>query len=191
MHQAGGVLLTETLRAAGLDVGLSTALVRWRRPGEVHDPAKVLLDLAVTLALGGDCLANVAVLRAEPGVYSVVASHPMVSRTITAFAADTPAVLAAIEAARASARAGVWAAAGSHAPDHDTSAACPLVLGLDATRVTSPSEEEAAAPTVNRGFGFTRCVPPSNTVRWAPGRWSRCSCARATPAPTPPSTTSQ
>jgi len=76
MHQAGGVLFTETLRAAGLDVGLSTALVRWRRPGEVHDPAKVLLDLAVTLALGGDCLADVAVLRAEPGVYSVVASHP-------------------------------------------------------------------------------------------------------------------
>ena len=27
----------------------------------MHDPAKVLLDLAVTLALGGDCLADIAV----------------------------------------------------------------------------------------------------------------------------------
>ncbi len=27
--QAGGVLLTETIRAAGLDVGLSTGLTRW------------------------------------------------------------------------------------------------------------------------------------------------------------------
>jgi len=44
--QAGGVLLTETIRAAGLDVGLSTGLARWRRAGAVHDPGKVLLDLA-------------------------------------------------------------------------------------------------------------------------------------------------
>ncbi len=54
--QAGGVLLTETIRAAGLDVGLSAGLARWRWAGAVHDPGKVLLDLAVTLALGGDCL---------------------------------------------------------------------------------------------------------------------------------------
>lgn len=56
--QAGGVLLTETIRAAGLDVGLSGGLGWWRRPGAVHDPGKVLLDLAVTLALDGDCLAG-------------------------------------------------------------------------------------------------------------------------------------
>jgi len=41
--QAGGVLLTETIRAAGLDVALSAGLARWRRPGAVHDPAKVVL----------------------------------------------------------------------------------------------------------------------------------------------------
>jgi len=46
----------------------------------VHDPAKVVLDLAVVLALGGDCLADVAVLRAEPGVYGAIASDPTVSR---------------------------------------------------------------------------------------------------------------
>jgi len=74
--QAGGVLLTETIRAAGLDVGLSDGLGRWRRPAAVHDPGKVILDLAVTLALGGDCLADVAVLRAEPGVFGSVASDP-------------------------------------------------------------------------------------------------------------------
>jgi hypothetical protein len=46
--------------------------------GAVHDPAKVLLDLGVTLALGGDCLADIAVMRAEPGVYGRVASDPTV-----------------------------------------------------------------------------------------------------------------
>jgi len=152
--QAGGVLLTETIRAAGLDAGLSAGLARWRRPGAVHDPAKVVLDLAVTLALGGDCLADVAVLRAEPGVYGSVASDPTVSRTITALAADAPAALAVMDTARAAARAQVWKRAGVNAPDHDTSAAVPLVIDLDATLVTSHSEKEAAAPTFKRGFGF-------------------------------------
>ena len=152
--QAGGVLLTETIRAAGLDAGLHTGLARWRRPGAVHDPGKVVLDLALTLALGGDCLADVAVLRAEPGVYGAVASDPTVSRTITALAADAPAALAAIDTARAAARAQVWAAAGHQAPDHDTSAAAPLVIDLDATLVTAHSEKEAAASTFKRGFGF-------------------------------------
>ena len=67
--QAGGVLLTETVRVSGLDEALSAALEPWRKPAAVHDPAKVVLDLAVSLALGGDCLADVAVLRAEPGVF--------------------------------------------------------------------------------------------------------------------------
>ena len=152
--QAGGVLLTETIRAAGLDAGLSAGLARWRRPGAVHDPGKVVLDLAVTLALGGDCLADIAVLRAEPGVYGSVASDPTVSRTITALAADAPASLAAINTARAAARAQVWARAGVHAPDHDACAARPVVIDLDATLVTSHSEKESAAPTYKRGFGF-------------------------------------
>ena len=189
--QAGGVLLTETIRAAGLDAGLSAGLARWRRPGAVHDPAKVVLDLAVTLALGGDCLADVAVLRAEPGVYGSVASDPTVSRTITALAADAPAALAAMDTARAAARAQVWKRAGVNAPDHDTSAAVPLVIDLDATLVTSHSEKEAAAPTFKRGFGSTRCAPSSTTAQPAPGRWSPCSFAPATPGPTPRSTTSR
>jgi len=152
--QAGGVLLTDTVRTAGLDVGLSAALAPWRKPFAVHDPGKVVLDLALSLALGGDCLADVGVLRAEPGVYGLVASDPTVSRTVAALAADAPAALAAIDTARAAARARVWALAGEHAPDHDTDAGAPLVIDIDATLVTSHSEKEHAAPTFKKGFGF-------------------------------------
>ncbi len=67
------MLLVETARTVGLDRALTAELRRWRKPLAVHDPGKVVLDLAVTLALGGDCLADVAVLRAEPGVYGLVA----------------------------------------------------------------------------------------------------------------------
>jgi len=147
LSQAGGVTLLETARVSGLDRLLSTGLAPWRAPRAVHDPAKVLLDLAVTLALGGDCLADVAVLRAEPGVYGRVASDPTVSRVVDALAADAPRALAAINGARAAARAAVWQLAGRHAPDHEVSAEHPLVIDVDATLVTAHSDKENARPT--------------------------------------------
>ena len=154
VSQAGGVTLVETLRVSGLDAALSRALAPWRKPTATHDPAKVVCDLALTLAVGGDCLADVAVVRAEPGVYGPVASDPTVSRTIDALAGDAPRVLAAINAARARARAHVWGLAGEHAPDTGADADRPLVVDVDATLVTAHSEKEQAAPTFKRGYGF-------------------------------------
>jgi hypothetical protein len=118
VSQAGGLLLTETIRTVGLDRALSLALSRWRRPLAVHDPAKVVCDLAVALGLGGDCLADIALLRAEPGVYGRVASDPTVSRTIDPLARDADRALAAIDAARDADRAVAWRLAGEDAPDH-------------------------------------------------------------------------
>ncbi len=151
---AGGVLLTRTAATVGLDTVLSAALSPWRRPTARHDPGKVVLDLAMSLAMGGDCLADIAQLRAHPQVFGPVASDPTVSRLIDTLAADAPAVLAAINAARAAARSRAWSLAGVHAPDHDTDAARPLVIDVDATLVTAHSEKEQAAPTFKRGFGF-------------------------------------
>lgn len=153
VSQAGGLLLTETVRAVGLDRVLSAALAPWRPPNAVHDPAKVVLDLAVTLALGGDCLADIAVARAEPGLFGPVASDPTVSRTIDRLAADAPRALGAISTARAAARARAWQLAGEHAPDHGIDAGRPLVIDVDATLVTAHSDKEGAAPTFKRGFG--------------------------------------
>jgi hypothetical protein len=151
---AGGVLLTETVRAARLDTVLSAAVAPWRKRLAVHDPAKILLDLAVAVALGGDCLADVNQLRAFPQVFGPVASDPTVSRLIDTLAADADRVLAAIGAARAAARATVWRLAGEHAPDRDVDADRPLVIDVDATLVTAHSEKELAAPNFKRGFGF-------------------------------------
>lgn len=168
VSQAGGVALLETARVSGLDRSLSTGLEPWRAPRAQHDPAKVLLDLAVTLALGGDCLADVAVLRSEPGVYGRVASDPTVSRVVDALAADAPRALAAINSARAGAREAVWKAAGPNAPDHEVSAEQPLVIDVDATLVTSHSDKEDARPTFKRGFGHIRCGRSPTTARAAP-----------------------
>ena len=93
-------------------------------------------------------------MRAEPAVFGPVASDPTLSRTIARLAGDVDKVLAAINTARARARARVWAAAGANAPDHARDAADPLVIDIDATLVTAHSEKQNAAPTFKRGFGF-------------------------------------
>ena len=149
VSQAGGVLLVRTVRAAGLDVALSQALAPWRKPTAVHDPGKVLLDLAAALALGGDCLADIAVVRSEPAVFGLVASDPTVSRTIDALAAAGSVTLRAINQARAVARERVWQLAGSHGPSAGVDANAPLVIDVDATLVTAHSDKEGAAPTFN------------------------------------------
>ena len=99
--QAGAVLLLETVRKIGLDQAISTALASWRKPRAVHDPGKILLDLALTVALGGDCLADVAMLRCEPDVFGPVASDPTVSRLIDTLAGSDEKALQAIRSARA------------------------------------------------------------------------------------------
>jgi hypothetical protein len=80
VSHAGGMALVDKVRATGLDRALRTTLAGWRKPLAVHDPAKVILHLALTLALGGDCLADIATVRASPQVYGRVASDATVSR---------------------------------------------------------------------------------------------------------------
>ena len=105
-------------------------------------------DLAVTLALGGECLADIALLRGEPGLYGCVACDATVSRTIAAPAGDAPAVWASIDTARASGRARAWKLAGARAPDHVPargrvfSAVCAAGLGQVLTRVRDMASSE-------------------------------------------------
>ena len=134
VSQGGALLLTQTLRATGLDRGLMVALERWRASRAVHDPGKIIADLVVTLALGGDCLADIAVLRAQPELAGPVASDPVVSRLVTALAADAPRAVKAIRAARAAARERAWALAGDAAPGADGGL---VMVDLDATLVTA------------------------------------------------------
>jgi hypothetical protein len=151
VSQAGALLLAEALRVTGLGTGLSAGLERWRAPRSVHDPGKILTDLVVTLGLGGDCLADVAALRAQPELCGSVASDPVISRLVSALAADAPRALRAIRKARAAARERAWALAGDAAPGADGSL---IAVDLDATIVTAHSEKEQAAPTWKKTFGF-------------------------------------
>jgi DDE family transposase len=147
----GTLLLHQTMRTTGLDQGLTAALGRWRPARAVHDPGKIVADLAIAVAAGGDCLADVAVLRAQPELFGPVASDPVVSRLVAALAADAPAALRVIRGARAAARARAWELAGAAAPGADGGL---VTVDIDATIVTSCSEKEQACPTWKKTFGF-------------------------------------
>jgi hypothetical protein len=148
ISSAGGVLLGQTARVCGLERALTAALRPWRLRLAVHDPAKIVTDLAIAVALGGDCAADIAVMRAQPGMFGPVASDPTVSRLIARLAADADPAMAAIRSARATARAWVWQKAGTPRQDGLVN------LDLDASLVTAHSEKEWAAKTWKKGFGF-------------------------------------
>jgi hypothetical protein len=149
VSQAGGVLLVETVRKTGLDTALSAALAPWRRPRAVHDPGKVLLDLALTVALGGDCLSDIGVLRSEPAVFGPVASDPTVSRLVEILASAGPRALTAIRRARSEVRERVWTLAGADAPDADGQ----VIVDIDGVLVLAHSDKQDATATWKKTFG--------------------------------------
>jgi len=151
VSQAGAVLLWETMRVTGLGRGLSQGLARWRAPRAVHDPGKIVADLAAAVALGGDCLADIAVLREQPELAGPVASDPVVSRLVSRLAGDLPRSLKAVRSARAAARERAWALAGDAAPG---AGGGPVVIDLDATIVIAHSEKQEASPTWKKTYGF-------------------------------------
>lgn len=152
---SGGVLLTKTVQVSGLGAELTAAMAPWRTAATVHDPAKIVLDLALTLATGGDCVADVATVRAQPQLYGQVASDPTISRVISRLATDVEAVSTAISAARAAARERVW---GIARPLEGTAGSIDgglVIVDLDATTVTAGSAKEQAQKTYKRVFGHS------------------------------------
>jgi hypothetical protein len=147
VSSAGALLLGQTLACSGLDKAMSAALAPWRAPRAVHDPAKVLTDLAIAVALGGDCAADVAVVRAQPELFGQVASDATVSRLMATLGGEVDAAIAAIRSARAAARQQVWRR-------QRPLAGAQVIIDLDATLVTAHSDKEQATPTFKYGFGF-------------------------------------
>ena len=154
VSSSGALLVREVVRVVGLDRGLSRALSPWRSDRAVHDPGKVLLDVATAVALGGDCLADVAAVRAQPAVFGDVASDPTVSRMFATLAGDVDAAVGVIREVRAQARAAAWGRRRPLAGVCGMRAGGQVIVDIDATLVGAHSDKEGAEPTYKRGFGF-------------------------------------
>ena len=126
-----------------------------------HDPGKVLLDVAIAVALGGDCLADLAAVRAQPdGVRAGrlrpdgVAGVRRAGRRRRRRGGRDP-------GARAQARAAVWARRRPLAGAPGRRDGGQVIVDIDATLVTAHSDKEGAEPTFKRGLR----VPPDVRVR--------------------------
>ncbi|HET7174356.1 MAG TPA: transposase [Nocardioidaceae bacterium] len=150
---AGSVATRLLADRTGLTSELSKAMAR-RSFAPVHDRGRVLVDVAVMLADGGEAIADIDVLRHQAGVLGPVASPPTVWRTLDE---ATPGRLKRIAAARARVRRHVWAQLGDGAPASRVAGVDlgeTIVLDVDATIVVAHSEKENAAATFKHTFGF-------------------------------------
>ncbi|KUL27573.1 IS1380 family transposase [Actinoplanes awajinensis] len=153
---AGTRLLADLTDATVLSSAFSEALavLRQRRGG--HDPGRIAVDLAVLLADGGEAIADLAVLRDQPGLFGPVASDPTAWRLFSQLDAT---VLAELRAARARAREVAWAQHAEVRGDLPQPMVAGrrvdgLVLDIDATIVICHSEKESATRTWKKTFGF-------------------------------------
>lgn len=150
---AGGIATRLLADRVGLTGELSRAMARdGFVPG--HDRGRVLADVAVMIADGGEAISDIDVLRHQSQVLGPVASVPTVWRTLGEV---TPARVKKLQAARARVRRHVWAQAPEGVPASAVAGADlgdVVVLDVDATIVLAHSEKQDAAATYKRSFGF-------------------------------------
>ena len=146
MSRAGVALLRELAEDTGLVVGWSAVLLdTYKAFPTVHMPGRVLSDLAVVIADGGDALAHLATLREQDKLFGTVASDATAWRCVERV---DDAHLDRLRAARAQARERAWAAGAG--PDLRDG----LTIDIDATITIAHSEKENAASTWKKTFGF-------------------------------------
>lgn len=142
VSHAGAFLLTELADRLGLTAALSEVMAPTRERRSAHDPGRVLRDVAVAIADGGDCVSDLGVLRGQEALFGPVASETTAHRVVKSIDAE---LLDRIRAARAAARARAWDAGARPAQ---------ITIDIDATLLDAHSEKESAAGTYKRGFGF-------------------------------------
>jgi Transposase DDE domain group 1 len=141
----GAVVLAELADRVGLTGGLGRWANRGLRSG-AYDRGRVLRDLVVMLADGGDCVSDLAALRDQPLLFGRVASTATAWRVVAEEVAADPKGLAALWGALAVARERAWAVGAAPVG--------PLVVDFDASLVTAHSDKQGAAPTYKGGFGL-------------------------------------
>ena len=144
VSHAGSALLAQVADKLGLTRGLSLrlAVLKQRRRG--HDPGRVIRDLAVMLAAGGECVSDLDAVRDQEALFGPVASDSTAFRVIDRVATE-PGLLDALRAAHAIARERFWALHGTPRS---------LTIDVDATLITAHSEKEKAAGNYKGGYGF-------------------------------------
>ena len=144
VSHAGSALLAQVADKLGLTRGLSLRLAGLKQRRRGHDPGRVIRDLAVMLADGGECVSDLGAVRDQEALFGPVASDSTAFRAVDKIASMTGG-LDVLRAAHARARERFWELRG--APER-------LTIDVDATLITAHSEKEQAAGNYKGGYGF-------------------------------------
>ena len=159
VSHVGSALLAQVADKLGLTRALWLRLAGLKRRRRGHHPGRVIRDLAVMLADGGECLSDLGAVRDQQALFGPVASHSTAFRVIDRIASE-PELLEALRAAHAVARERFWDQ--HRAPER-------LTIDLDATLITAHSEKERAAGNYQGGFGFHPLLGYADETREALG----------------------
>jgi len=138
---AGSALLAGIADRVGLTRALSEAMAPTRARRSAHDPGVVLRDLAVMLADGGDCLADLGAQRDQLDLFGKVASDSTAFRVVDSIDAVG---LERLRGAVATGRSRVWRLGAR--PEQ-------IVLDVDATLTRAYSDKEQAKGNFKGGYG--------------------------------------
>ena len=138
----GFALVVELADRVGLTEALSDALAGTRERRSADNPGRVLRDVAVMLADGGDCVTDLDAYRGQERLFGARASETTTHRVLKSI--DEP-LLGKIRAARAAARARAWDAGARPQT---------ITLNIDATLLSAHSDKERAVGTYKHGYGF-------------------------------------
>jgi hypothetical protein len=105
VSHAGTALLSQAADKVGLTRALSTQLAAIKQRRRGHDPGRVIRDLAVMLADGGECVSDLGAVRDQEVLFGSVASDSTAFRMVDRIA-STPGLLDAVRSAHARTRPG-------------------------------------------------------------------------------------
>src|SRR5215207_10474019 len=156
VSHAGTRLLADVADAAGVSAALCDALAGLRERRSGHDPGRVLTDVAVMLADGGEAISDLGVLRDQPELFGSVASTATAWRVLDGV---DESMLRVLRHASAVARERLWSQREETGRGLPTASAggrvLPgLVVDLDATVVEAHSDKQSAAAHFKGGFGY-------------------------------------
>jgi hypothetical protein len=144
VSHAGSALLAQVADRLGLTRALSMRLAGLKQRRRGHDPGRVIRDLAVMLADGGECVSDLGAVRDQRPLFGQVASDSTAFRVIDRVASE-PGLMDALRIAHGRARERFWELHG--APES-------LTIDIDATLITAHSDKENAAGSYKGGYGF-------------------------------------
>jgi Transposase DDE domain group 1 len=152
VSHAGAALLVELADRVGLTSAPAQGMAATRERRSAHDPGRVLRDVAVMLADGGDCVTDMDAYRGQEHLFGAKASETTTHRVLKSVDEQ---LLDRIRVARAQARSRAWNAGAR--PES-------ITLDIDATLVTAHSDKEQAAGTYKHGYAFhpLGCWPDEN-----------------------------